>query len=459
MSSGIYRLLSFVSANRERYQNRAMGAKTSSHPKDTYEPSILLIVAGGTICMQDSEDGLVTSKLFLDECLSAKPVFNDGTPCPTYQVIDEHGVEREAPTLRLPRDRNGANVRCTVLEFNPLLDSSTAHSPTWNQLAQTVRSNEANFDAFVICHGTDTLAYTSAALSYMLMPNLDKTVVLTGAQRSMFFADSDGSDNLLGSIVLASHLRIPEVCVYFGHKLLRGTRITKISASSYSGFESPNAGPLATVSETGIVVHWDNLQHNEPNHAKGTTPNTKPSKALAELDSAAVVVIKIYPGLTPALLTLILSTTSIRGAVLETLGAGNIPLDLIPALQSAVQRGVTIVNVTQCLHGSVSSAYEPARKLVEAGIQLGYDMTTEAAFTKLVYLLAQNKESPKSDEDVRGLVSKNLRGELTPPDLAIEGVGGPLSIAQLPIRYERTMSAGANGMGHLSVDFGVRQHF
>lgn len=206
MASGIYRLLHFLSSNRANHVNNR---SQNGDAKVAHEPSILLIVAGGTIVMKDSDHGLVTSKMFLDECLAPKPVFNDGTPLHTSRVIDEHGVEKDAPSLQLPRyavgnlytnrlsgydpgitdlltlcrDRSGANVRCTVLEFDPLLDSSTAHSPTWNQLARTVRSNEANFDAFVICHGTDTLAYTSAALSYILMPNLDKTVVLTGAQR------------------------------------------------------------------------------------------------------------------------------------------------------------------------------------------------------------------------------------------------------------------------------------
>lgn len=429
MSSGIYRLLSFVSANRRSYVNES--APKQNPNEEPYEPSVLLIVAGGTICMQDSSDGLVTSRLFLDQCLRPNPTYNDGTPVPTTSIIDEHGVSRDAPTLRLPRDREGANVRCTVLEFDPLLDSSTAHAPTWNQLARTIRVNESYFDAFVICHGTDTLGYTSAALSYMLMPNLQKTVVLTGAQRSMFFADSDGSDNLLGSIVLASHLQIPEVCVYFGHKLLRGTRITKISASSYSGFESPNAGPLASVSETGIVVHFDNLQNQDGNSASFA------SKDVPEMDSSKVVVLKVWPGITPEVVTSMISPPRVKGVVLETFGAGNMPLTIIEALREAVKRGVVIVNVTQCLHGSVSASYEPARKLVEAGIQLGHDMTTEAAYTKLVYLWSCRGAT---SESVARQVSSNIQGEITPPDVS-NALKSPMSIAQLPIRYERTVPA------------------
>lgn len=399
-----------------------------------YEPSILLIVAGGTICMQDSPDGLVTSQFFLDECLSPNYQFNDGTPIPPSEITDEHGVRREARCLRLPRDRSGANVRCTVLEFRPLLDSSTAHAPTWNQLARTIVANAAGnaFDAFVVCHGTDTLAYAAAALSFLLRPaGLGKTVVLTGAQRSMFFADSDGGANLLGSIVLASHVRIPEVTVYFGHKLLRGTRVTKVSASNYSGFESPNAGPLCVVSETGIVVYGDNLQGQED------LEGSMAREPLPEMDSGAAIVLKVHPGITTEVVGMILSLPTIRGIVLETFGAGNMPTSLVPLLSEAVKRGVVIVNVTQCLHGSVSVAYEPARKLADAGIVAGYDMTTEAAYTKLVYLLARKDLSP---DEVAKKMSSNICGELTPPETD-ELSTGPLSIAQLPIRYERTVPA------------------
>ena len=424
--SVISRLQSIIS------QRTAGFDPTTDQPQDVFEPSVLLIVAGGTICMQDSADGLVTSRLFLDECLSPKPTFNDGTVCPTSRVIDEHGVGRDVPVLRLPRDRNGANVRCAVLEFNPLLDSSTAHAPTWNQLGCCVRSNEDSYDAFVICHGTDTLAYTAAALSFTLMPHLSKMVILTGAQRSMFFADSDGADNLLGSIVLASHVRIPEVCVYFGHKLLRGSRITKISSSNYSGFESPNAGPLATVTETGIVVHWDNLQHKTSN-PQTTTPD------LPILDSSCAAIIKIYPGLTPALLEIILSAPGIRGIVLETFGSGNVPLPLIPVLSAAVGRGLVIVNVTQCLHGSVSVAYAPARKLAEAGIRPGHDMTSEAAYAKLVYVLSSPYDETLDAGKAADMMESDLRGEITPPENSSVATKFE-SIAQLPIRYERTIS-------------------
>ncbi|KAF1822050.1 Asparaginase/glutaminase [Dissoconium aciculare CBS 342.82] len=421
-------------------------ARTTS--ATAYEPSVLLIVAGGTICMQDTADGLKTSQVFLDECLSPNYQFNDGTPIPPTDITDEHGVRRAARSLRLPRDRSGANVLCTVLEFAPLLDSAVAHAPTWNQLAQTLHANMASFDAFVICHGTDTLAYTAAALSFLFMSQgrLEKTVVLTGAQRSMFFADSDGGANLLGSIVLASHVRLPEVTVYFGHKLLRGTRVTKVSASNYAGFESPNAGPLCAVSETGIVVYGDNLQEKKkqaqssPEHPA----NDDDEKPLPHLDSSTAIVLKVHPGMTAALLSTILSSPSLRGVILETFGAGNLPVSLVPALSGAVARGITVVNVTQCLHGSVSTAYEPARKLAEAGIVAGYDMTTEAAYTKLVYLLARPDLGPA---EVKSCMAENLCGELTPPPMEKGGIDGPLSVAQLPIRVERTVTGRFTNFG------------
>ncbi|KAF2721683.1 Asparaginase/glutaminase [Polychaeton citri CBS 116435] len=395
------------------------------------EPRVLLIVAGGTICMQDSPTGLVPSKLFLEEAIKPKQTFNDGTDGLVDEVVDEHGSRRSVSCLRLPRDRYGANVRCTVLEFDPLIDSSSAHSPTWNQLSTVVRANQARYESFVICHGTDTLAYTAAALSFMLK-DLDKTVILTGSQKSMFFPDSDGSNNLLGSLVLSSHLRVPEVCVYFGNSLFRGSRVTKVSASNYSGFESPNARPLAEVSESGITVHWDDI--NQASRGNGFNSNSVP-----EVDSSKVVVLKVFPGITAKLVGSMLNTKGVSGVVLETFGAGNMPLgmsdDILETIRQAVQRGVVVVNITQCLHGSVTSSYEPARKLADAGITPGFDMTTEAAFTKLIYLLASSQNS----SDVARKMSTNICGELTPPETD-EADKQFASIAQLPIRYVRSIS-------------------
>lgn len=295
-------------------------------------------------------------------------------------------------------------MRYCVLEFDELLDSSSIDAAGWDNIAKTIYNNYQLFDGFVVLHGTDSLAYTCSALSFMLQ-NLGKPVILTGSQAPMMELQNDAQDNLLGSLIIAGHFMIPEVCLFFNFKLFRGNRTTKVSADEFAAFDSPNILPLATISSLRTNVNW-NLVYRPT--------NVNPLTLHTNLDTAHVACIRVFPGMKPEMMDAVLRLDGLKGLILETFGAGNTPggpdSAMTRILADAVKRGIVIVNVTQCLSGSVSPLYAPATVLGRAGVVFGQDLTTEAALTKLAYLLSVPEATP---EEVAKRMGVSIRGELT----------------------------------------------
>lgn len=279
------------------------------------------------------------------------------------------------------------------------MDSSNIEIDDWIRIATEIELNYQSFDAFVILHGTDTMAYTASALSFML-EDLGKTVILTGAQIPLSQLRNDAADNFLGALVIAGQYIIPECALYFGHTLYRGSRVSKVSSYELNAYDSPNFPPLVDVG-IDIMVNWMNV-------IRQTSLNR--FKAHKKMDSN-VATLRLFPGITATTVRAFLNP-SIRGVVLETFGAGNAPQrqDLTDALLEACNRGVVIVAISQCTKGAVSDAYEAGRKLLQAGVIPGGDMTPECALTKLSYLLSKPS---LSIAEVRDLVGTPLRGELT----------------------------------------------
>lgn len=297
------------------------------------------------------------------------------------------------------------HIRYGILEFHPLLDSSSISSYGWTEIANTVKENYHLFDGFVVLHGTDSLAYTASALSFM-MSDLGKPVILTGSQASIFALQSDAVDNLLGSLIVAGTFVIPEVCLFFHHTLFRGNRTTKVSASSFEAFASPNCEPLAKVTSLGVEVNWSLVRR----------PTRIAEFAVTRyLDTAHVACLRIFPGIKPEMVDSVLRVPNLRGLILETFGMGNAPggVDgsLTKVIRAAVEeRDIVVVNVSQCTNGFVSPLYAPGTALGRAGVVFGHDLTTEAALTKLSYLLALPH---LSYADVTTRMSHSLRGEMT----------------------------------------------
>ncbi|KAK3296999.1 asparaginase-domain-containing protein [Chaetomium fimeti] len=376
-----------------------------TNPDSRYpESRVLIIMTGGTICMQPSADGLVPMTGFLENAMAPRPSFNDNSTPPVKIHAYKNGVKLALDSLRTPPSAYSRHIRYGILEFHPLLDSSSISSMGWTEIAMTIKENYHIFDGFVVLHGTDSLAYTASALSFM-MADLGKPVILTGSQASIFALQSDAVDNLLGSLIIAGTFVIPEVCLFFHHTLFRGNRTTKVSASSFEAFDSPNCAPLAKVTSLGVDVNWALVRR----------PTTIASFRVTKyLDTAHVACLRIFPGIKPEMVDSVLRAPNLRGLILETFGMGNAPggVDgsLTKVIRDAVERGVVIVNVSQCTNGFVSPLYAPATALGRAGVVFGHDLTTEAALTKLSYLLAL---PDWQYSEVTAKMSQSLRGEMT----------------------------------------------
>ena len=290
--------------------------------------------------------------------------------------------------------------------FEPPLDSSDMTPAVWIELARHISQEYERYDGFVVLHGTDTMAYTASALSYML-ENLSKPVILTGSQLPISRLRTDGKENLITSIELAAAIRedgsarVPEVGIYFDGHLLRGNRTTKQSADAFNAFESFNCPHLADAG-VEIVFHDDVILRPDP---------ARPMQAHLRLDDS-VVILSLMPGLREDVVRHVLNMPTLRAVVMRSFGSGNAPRHpwLIDALSEATSKGMVVVNISQCVQGQVAmSRYDTGLHLQQAGVISGLDSTVESAVTKLMYLLARFDKP----EDVRRYMAQSIRGEIS----------------------------------------------
>jgi L-asparaginase len=337
--------------------------------------SILIIYTGGTI-------GMVND-----------PV--TGTLVP----IDFRHISDQVPELR----RFGFDLESVT--FNPVIDSSDVSPDTWLQIAETIFNEYDRFDGFVVLHGTDTMAYSASALSFMLS-GLEKPVIFTGAQLPIGVLRTDGKENLITAIEIAAARAdrmaiVPEVCIYFENKLFRGNRTIKSSAEHFNAFASPNLPPLAVA---GLQIRYNNDIIRYPTVRRSLTLNRT-------LDTR-VAVLRLFPGIRRETVQAILNPESIRGLILETYGTGNAPtLEwFLDDVKGFIESGGIVLNVTQCQAGRVEMGlYETSAALRSAGVIGGSDITTEAAVTKMMVLLGSGLPA----ERISVMLSKPLCGEMS----------------------------------------------
>ncbi len=339
--------------------------------------SVLIIYTGGTIGMvENSQTG-------------------------SLEPFNFHHLLDKVPELR----QLGFSI--STVQFEPPIDSSEIEPDSWVKLVHIIADNYDLFDGFVVLHGTDTMAYTASALSFML-ENLNKPVILTGSQLPIGMLRTDGKENLITAIEIAAAKNahgeplVPEVCIFFGNHLLRGNRTTKISAESFNAFVSTNYPPLAQV---GVHIHYDENQI-----ARVTRKPLRPHYLM----NTNIVVLKLFPGISEQTVRSILNIPGLKGVVLETFGSGNAPVKewFLNLLKEAVDKGIVIVNVSQCMGGTVQmSRYGTGSKLENAGVVSGYDSTTEAVLTKLMFLFGHKYPSKVVKENM----NCSLSGEITLP--------------------------------------------
>eukprot|EP00835_Amoeboradix_gromovi_P004729 NODE_388_length_9508_cov_0.225954.p1 type:complete len:659 gc:universal NODE_388_length_9508_cov_0.225954:4627-6603(+) len=403
-----------------KFHSTAVDQQLLNNVEKIYTTSnVLIIYTGGTIGMQQTTNhGYIPVPKHLQHLLSSMIQFHD--PLHTYKPVDSPVIDKfpnyelqllcrvkdkdiYLPALKTPPSLFNKSIVYSILEYDPLLDSSNLSMQNWIEIATDIKNNYDNFDAFLILHGTDTMAYTASALSFML-ENLGKTVILTGSQIPLSEVRNDAVYNLLGALTICGHYLIPEVSLYFDNKLFRGNRSTKIDTTQFDAFDSPNCAPLVVMG-IKINVNWSIVWK---------PLDLSPFKVHTAM-SSEVACLRIFPGLQGKTIEAFISS-GIKGIVLESFGCGNIPSnrpDILEALQDAFKNGVIIINCTQCGKGSVIDSYETGAVLNKVGVIPGNDMTVECALTKLSYLLG--KQLPL--QSIRELLKSSLRGELSIPEI------------------------------------------
>ncbi len=339
------------------------------------EEGILLIYTGGTIGMVKDE---VT-----------------GTLAP----FDFNNISDRIPELL----RFG--FRIDTVQFKSPVDSSNIHPGFWVEIADIIEENYDKYMGFVVLHGTDTMAFSASALSFML-ENLSKPVIFTGAQLPIGSLRTDGKENLITAVEIAAARQngkpvVPEVCIYFEFKLYRGNRTNKVNAEHFNAFQSANYPYLA---KAGVELVYNREFIRYPKKIEPLIVHRK--------FSDQITIVKMFPGINARYLDAIFGIDDLRAVILGTYGAGNAPSEewFVSRVKKAVDRGILILDVTQCSRGSVElGRYETSRTLMEAGVLSGYDITTEAATTKLMILLAQDL----SNTEIKILLNKSLKGEIT----------------------------------------------
>lgn len=319
----------------------------------------------------------------------------------TLKPFDFSGIVDEVPELRK------FALKIDSFTFDPLIDSSDVEPALWQSLAKLIYDRYDNYDGFVILHGTDTMAYSASALSFML-DNLGKPVIFTGSQLPIGRPRTDGKENLISAVEIATakdargRALVPEVCICFNSNLFRGNRSTKVNATGFDAFSSPNYPPLATA---GINIKYNNrFIHYATEHWGVMGIHTA-------LDTR-VSVLKLHPGITEQVTRDILLGSGSRAVIIETYGSGNsISKDwFINIVKEAASQGKILLNVTQCMSGDVNmDLYATGRALKDAGVISGHDITTESALGKLYYLMGAHKDNDK----VKALLEKNLKGEIS----------------------------------------------
>lgn len=338
-----------------------------------HKKKIYVAYTGGTIGMQQSAQGFVPVPGFLAHTVEAMPEF----------------FRAEMPDF-------------TIHEYQPLIDSSDMTPEHWVSIAADIKANYAAYDGFVVLHGTDTMAYTASALSFML-EDLAKPVIITGSQIPLAQLRSDGQVNLLNALYIAANYPVHEVTLFFNNQLFRGNRATKADADGFNAFASPNHLPLL---QAGIHIEWVAGKSVAEQH---NTPAT--SLNVAAVIPQPISVVTLYPGISLDVIRNMLADP-VKALIIKSFGVGNAPQrpELLQLLQEAAERGIVIVNCTQCFKGKVNmGGYATGNALRQCGVISGADMTLEATLTKLHYLLSQHL----AVEQVRHLMQQNLRGELT----------------------------------------------